>query len=142
MMGYIDHDLTTLPDYCRAVSRACDVPIPPNYPVIGPDAFRTATGVHAAAVVKAFRKHDRALMDAVPRTCRRALVGGSRRSRSGRSPGRLNVIFWLESRGLPATESIIDRIFSAAKASNRTLTHDQVRRILEDATSAGFLRGH
>src|SRR5260221_13090304 len=64
MMGYIDRDLTSLPDYCKAVSRACDVPIPANYPVVGADAFRTATGVHAAAGVKAFRKKDRALMEA------------------------------------------------------------------------------
>src|SRR5438876_2699353 len=54
MMGYIDRDLTPLPAYCQAVARACDVPIANNYPVIGADAFRTATGVHAAAVVKAF----------------------------------------------------------------------------------------
>ena len=54
MMGYVERDLTSLPAYCEAVSRACDVPIPRNYPVVGPDAFRTATGVHAAAVVKAF----------------------------------------------------------------------------------------
>src|SRR5262249_5512799 len=48
MMGYRDHDLTGLPEYCAVVSKACDVPIPANYPVIGADAFRTATGVHAA----------------------------------------------------------------------------------------------
>src|SRR4029077_16999086 len=63
MMGYIDRDLSGLPAYCQTVARACHVRIPPNYPVIGADAFRTATGVHAAAVVKAFRKGDRALMD-------------------------------------------------------------------------------
>src|SRR4029079_4959936 len=65
MMGYRDHDLTGLPAYCEAVARVCDVRIAPNSPVIGADAFRAATGVHAAAVVKAFRKGDRALMDAV-----------------------------------------------------------------------------
>src|SRR5262249_45338620 len=65
MMGYLDRDLRGLPDYCHAVARACHVRIPPNYPVIGADAFRTATGVHAAAVAKAFRKGDLALMDAV-----------------------------------------------------------------------------
>src|SRR5581483_5659542 len=53
MMGYIDRDLSSLGDYCRAVARACHVRIPPNYPVVGADAFRTATGVHAAALVKA-----------------------------------------------------------------------------------------
>src|SRR4029450_772200 len=75
MMGYREHDLTRLPAYCRTVARACDVRIPPNYPVIGADAFRTATGVHAAAVVKAFRKGDRALMDVVYAAVPASLVG-------------------------------------------------------------------
>src|SRR5260370_7892146 len=75
MMGYIDRALSSLPAYCQAVAKACDVRIAPNYPVIGSDAFRTATGVHAAAVVKAFRKGDRALMDAVYAAVPASLVG-------------------------------------------------------------------
>lgn len=109
---------------------ACDVRIPPNYPVIGSDAFRTATGVHAAAVVKAFRKGDRALMDAVYAAVPASLVGREQEIEVGPMSGRSNVIFWLESRGLPATDEVVDRIFAAAKASNRTLTHDQIQRIV------------
>ncbi len=56
MMGLIDHDLSRLKEYSEAVSRATHTPIPPNYPVVGRDAFRTATGVHAAAIVKAYQK--------------------------------------------------------------------------------------
>ena len=56
LMGYIERDLSPLVEYCETVSAATGVPIPPNYPVVGRDAFRTATGVHAAAVIKAFRK--------------------------------------------------------------------------------------
>lgn len=58
LMGYLERDLTRLNEYCAVVSRACDLPIPPNYPVIGKDAFRTTTGVHAAAVIKALRNKD------------------------------------------------------------------------------------
>lgn len=133
MMGYLDRDLTRLGAYCEAVSRACDVPIPANYPAIGADAFRTATGVHAAAVVKAFRKGDRALMDAVYAAVPASLVGREQEIEVGPLSGRSNVIFWLESRGLPATDEIVDRIFSAAKASDRTLTHEQVQKIVNDA---------
>jgi 2-isopropylmalate synthase len=132
MMGYIDKDLTRLPAYCRAVARACDVRIPPNYPVIGADSFRTATGVHAAAVVKAFRKGDRALMDAVYAAVPASLVGREQEIEVGPMSGRSNVVFWLEKRGLPATDEIVDRIFSAAKASNRTLTRDQIQTIIDD----------
>ena len=131
MLGYIDRDLTTLGAYCEAVSRACDVPIPANYPVVGSDAFRTATGVHAAAVVKAFRKGDRALMDAVYSAVPASLVGREQEIEVGPMSGKSNVIFWLESRGLPADEATVDRIFAAAKASNRTLTHDRIRTLIE-----------
>jgi 2-isopropylmalate synthase len=130
MMGYRDNDLSSLPAYARAVADACDVRIAPNYPVIGADAFRTATGVHAAAVVKAFRKNDRPLMDAVYAAVPASLVGRQQEIEVGPMSGKSNVIFWLESRGLPATDEIVDRVFAAAKASNRTLTHEQVQSLV------------
>ena len=131
MMGYRDNDLTKLPAYCRAVARACDVRIAPNYPVIGSDAFRTATGVHAAAVVKAYRKGDRALMDAVYAAVPASLVGREQEIEVGPMSGRSNVVFWLEKHGMPATDEIVDRIFTAAKASRRTLTRDQIQSIVD-----------
>ena len=133
MMGYIERDLSGLPAYAAAVARVCDVGIAPNYPVIGADAFRTATGVHAAAVVKAFRKGDRALMDAVYAAVPASLVGRHQEIEVGPMSGRSNVIFWLESRGLPATDDVVDRIFAAAKASERTLTHEQIESLIGGA---------
>ena len=133
MMGYIERDLSGLPAYAAAVARVCDVSIAPNYPVIGADAFRTATGVHAAAVVKAFRKGDRALMDAVYAAVPASLVGRHQEIEVGPMSGRSNVVFWLESRGLPATDEVVDRIFSAAKASERTLTHEQIESLIGGA---------
>ena len=136
MMGCLDRDLTTLPAYCEAVSRACDVPIPRNYPVIGPDAFRTATGVHAAAVVKAFRKKDQPLMDAVYAAVPASLVGREQEIEIGPLSGKSNVIFWLERRGLAVNEELVDRIFSAAKKSNRTLTPEQVQNLVHETQAA------
>jgi isopropylmalate/homocitrate/citramalate synthase len=133
MMGYIDRDITSLLDYCRAVSRACDVPIPANYPVIGADAFRTATGVHAAALVKAFRKGDRALMDSVYAGVPASLVGREQEVELGPMSGKSNVVFWLEKRGIAATDELVDRIFGVAKKSDRMLTHEQVQKIVDDA---------
>ena len=132
MMGYLDRDLTSLPGYCAAVSRACDVPIPMNYPVVGRDAFRTATGVHAAALVKALRKDDRRLMDAVYAAVPASLVGRTQEIDIGPLSGRSNVVFWLESRGLPAPDATVDRLLATAKTSNRTLTHDELRRLLAE----------
>ena len=131
MNGSIDRDLSTLPAYCEAVSRACDVPIPVNYPVVGADAFRTATGVHAAAVVKAFRKNDRALMDAVYASVPATLVGRAQQIDIGPMSGKSNVIYWLESRGLAATDAIVERIFAAAKVSSRTLTAEQIQSLID-----------
>jgi 2-isopropylmalate synthase len=132
-MGYIDRDLRGLPAYCHAVARACHVRIPPNYPVIGADAFRTETGVHAAAVVKAFRKGDRALMDIVYAAVPASLVGREQEIEVGPMSGRSNVVFWLEKHGLPATDDLVDRIFVAAKASNRMLTHEHILKIVEES---------
>jgi isopropylmalate/homocitrate/citramalate synthase len=132
MMGYIDRDITHLPEYCRSVARAVDARVPPNYPVVGADAFRTATGVHAAAMVKALRKGDRALMDAVYASVPASLVGREQEIEVGPMSGRSNVVFWLESRGLPATDEIVDRVFAAAKSSTRMLRHDQIEAIVDE----------
>jgi 2-isopropylmalate synthase len=134
MMGYIDRDLTGLPAYCDAVSRACDVPIPRNYPVVGADAFRTATGVHAAALVKAFRKNDRALMDAVYAAVPASLVGREQEIDVGPMSGRSNVVFWLERRGFQPSDEVVDRIMAAAKTASRTLTIEQIERIVDEAS--------
>src|SRR5947209_8571965 len=109
MMGYIDRDISSLGAYCLAVSRACDVPIPANYPVIGADAFRTATGVHAAAVLKAFHKGDCALMDSVYAGVPASLVGREQEIEIGPMSGKSNVVFWLESRGIAAPDDLVDR---------------------------------
>jgi 2-isopropylmalate synthase len=89
--------------------------------------------VHAAAVVKAFRKGDRALMDAVYAAVPASLVGRQQEIEVGPMSGRSNVIFWLERRGLPSTDEIVDRVLAAAKSSNRILAHEQIERIVESA---------
>ena len=94
------------------------MPIPPNYPVVGRDAFRTATGVHAAAVIKAFRKNDHALVDAVYSGVPAGMVGREQEVDVGPMSGRSNVIFWLEKRGAARRATMpIDRIFAKAKES-------------------------
>jgi isopropylmalate/homocitrate/citramalate synthase len=127
LMGYIERDLSPLVEYCETVSAATGVAIPPNYPVVGRDAFRTATGVHAAAVIKAFGKKDQALVDAVYSGVPASLVGREQEIEIGPMSGRSNVIFWLEKRGLPVTDAVVDRIFSRAKESPSVLGEDELR---------------
>lgn len=127
LMGYLERDLSPIVEYCEAVSAATGVPIPPNYPVVGRDAFRTATGVHAAAVIKAYRKGDRALADAVYSAVPAALVGREQAIEIGPMSGRSNVLFWFDKRGLQVSEAQVDRVFAKAKASERVLTEDEIR---------------
>src|SRR6185503_11039520 len=112
LMGYIERDLSALVEYCEAVSAATGVPIPANYPVVGRDAFRTATGVHAAAVIKAFRKQDLDLVDAVYSGVPARMVGRQQEIEIGPMSGKSNVIFWLERRGLAVQDEVVDRIFA------------------------------
>ena len=68
-------------------------------------------------------------MDAVYAAVPASLVGREQQIEIGPLSGRSNVVFWLERRGLPVTDEIVDRIFAAAKASRRILTHDQVLKL-------------
>ncbi|MGB2716012.1 MAG: LeuA family protein [Vicinamibacterales bacterium] len=130
LLGYIERDLSALVEYCDVVSRVTGVAVPPNYPVVGKDAFRTATGVHAAAVVKAFRKNDRELVDAVYSGVPASMVGRQQEIDVGPMSGKSNVVFWLEKRGLPATDEVVDRIFTKAKSSSSVLTETEILQLL------------
>jgi 2-isopropylmalate synthase len=123
-------DLTQLKRYCQTVSRATGVPIPANYPVFGEDAFRTATGVHAAAIIKAYRKNDVRLANMVYSGVPSHLFGLEQTIDIGPMSGKSNVLFWLERRGIAATEDLVERIYGRAKASDHTLRESEVMECL------------
>jgi len=126
LMGYIERDLSALCEYCETVSAVTGVPIPANYPVVGRDAFRTATGVHAAAVIKAFKKNDRALIDAVYSGIPASLVGREQQIDVGPMSGRSNVVFWLDRHGYASSDELVDRILNRAKSSSTVLTTEEI----------------
>jgi 2-isopropylmalate synthase len=130
LMGYLERDLSALVEYCDTVSAATGVPIPPNYPVVGRDAFRTATGVHAAAVIKAYRKNDLELVDAVYSGIPASMVGRSQEIEIGPMSGKSNVVFWLQKRGLAASDEAVERIFARAKASATVLSAEEILGLL------------
>ncbi|HEY6306959.1 MAG TPA: LeuA family protein [Candidatus Angelobacter sp.] len=123
---WAQQDLTKLKDYCLTVSQATGVPIPRNYPVLGEDAFRTATGVHAAAVIKAFKKGDIELANTVYSGVPSHYFGLEQIIEIGPMSGKSNVVFWLERRGIAASDDLVDRIVQRAKASDRILTEEEV----------------
>ena len=127
LMGLRNNDLTFLGAYCESVAKATHTTIPPNYPVFGRDAFRTATGVHAAAIIKALRKQDPALADAVYSGVPAHLFGLQQIVEIGPMSGKSNVVHWLARHGIPETEELVNRIFEVAKQSPRVLTDDEVK---------------
>src|SRR5882762_4890358 len=131
---WADQDLTRLKEYCLAVSSATGIPIPANYPVVGEDAFRTATGVHASAVIKAYKKNDVELANAVYSGVPSHVFGLEQIIEVGPMSGKSNVHFWLERHGIAATDDVVDRVFARAKSSDHTLTDAE---ILECVQAAG-----
>ncbi len=127
---WTEQDLTKLKEYCQAVSKATGVPIPANYPVVGEDAFRTATGVHAAALIKAYKKKDVELANAVYSGVPSQMFGLEQIIDIGPMSGKSNVLFWLERHGVPASDEVVDRIYQRAKASNHTLSEAEIRQCL------------
>ncbi len=123
---WASQDLTHLKDYCEAVSKATGVPIPKNYPVVGDDAFRTGTGVHAAAVIKAYRKNDVMLANSIYSGVPSHYFGMEQIIEIGPMSGKSNVQFWLERHGIPQTEELIERIYQRAKNSDRMLTDAEI----------------
>ena len=126
LLGLIDRDLSTLKEYCEKVAQATRTTIPPNYPVVGRDAFRTATGVHAAAIIKAYRKGDSDLADAVYSGVPASLFGLEQVIEVGPMSGKSNVLYWLDKHGIPAGEELVGKIFDAAKSSPRVLTDAEI----------------
>jgi isopropylmalate/homocitrate/citramalate synthase len=126
LLGLIDHDLSQLKKYSETVAGATNTVIPPNYPIVGRDAFRTQTGVHAAAIAKASKLDNPELADAIYSGVPARLFGLEQVIEIGPMSGRSNIVYWLGKRGIPVTDEIVDRIFAAAKQSDSVLTEQEI----------------
>ena len=132
LAGVHDADLTRLADYCELVSRECGVPLPSNYPVLGGDAFRTATGVHAAAIVKAEAKGANWLADRVYSGVPASMVGRRQEIEVGPMSGISNVKYWLARRGFDSADGeLCARILERAKNIDHTLAEGEVLEIVQ-----------
>jgi 2-isopropylmalate synthase len=129
LMGYIANDLSVLGEYVRVASAGTEVPIPANYPVFGGDAFRTATGVHAAAIIKAKNKGEDWLADRVYSGVPAGMVKLHQKIEVGFMSGLSNVVYWLHQHGIEAKDDLVQEIFRAAKERNRVLTEDEILEI-------------
>jgi 2-isopropylmalate synthase len=129
LLGWIDNDLSKLKDYVDLIARVCEVPIPVNYPVFGADAYRTQAGVHAAAVVKAFKRGEDWLANRVYSGVPADLFGLKQKIEIGPMSGEHNVRFWLEQHGVTPSDEKIKAILNAAKEHNRILTEAEIKEL-------------
>ncbi|HTR51707.1 MAG TPA: LeuA family protein [Kofleriaceae bacterium] len=126
-----DHDLTKLVLWCKTASQATRVPIHPQYPLAGTDAFRTATGVHAAAIIKAEKKGHEWLADRIYSGVPAGMFGKEQEIEVGHYSGESNVIYWLKKRGYDATPEVVAAVLAEAKRGNRVLTDDEIRAVVK-----------
>ena len=136
LLGWIDRDLTHLSRYCEVVAESTGVPFPDNYPVFGPDAFRTGTGVHAAAIIKAQERGDDWLADRVYSSVPASLVGCHQVIEVGPMCGVSNVQHWLKTNGYPLDPELVQTVFDHAKQSHTVLSEDELHQICTGVTSA------
>jgi len=128
-----DHDLTKLVLWCKVASQATRVPIHPQYPLAGSDAFRTATGVHAAAIIKAEKKGHEWLADRIYSGVPAGMFGKEQEIEVGHYSGESNVIYWLKKRGYEPTKELVAAVLGAAKRGNRVLTDDEIVAVIKEA---------
>ncbi|HSP93894.1 MAG TPA: LeuA family protein [Thermoanaerobaculia bacterium] len=140
LLGWIDRDLTRLNDYCAVVSEATGVRIPDNYPIVGRDAFRTGTGVHAAAIIKARKKGDAWLADRVYSGVPASMIGRTQVIEVGPMSGLSNVQCWLENHGVEPRKDLQEAIFSRAKESDRVLTDEEIWSVVSSLTPTAAAR--
>jgi 2-isopropylmalate synthase len=131
LLGAHRADLSKLPEYCRTVADALGIPIPLNYPVMGSDAFRTGTGVHAAAIIKAKKKGHNWLADRVYSSVPAGELGLEQVIEISPVSGLSNVKYWLQNHGYdPEDGAACQALFDAAKQADRTLTEEECHRLL------------
>lgn len=126
LLGWIDNDLSVLGDYVRLAHKAIGVPLPSNYAVFGSDAFETGTGVHAAAVIKAFKKGDHWLANRVYSGVPADMVGLEQVIKIGPMSGKSNVIWFLEKNGVQPTDKAVDAVLQLAKTTPRLLEDREI----------------
>lgn len=131
LLGLIDTDLSKLSALATKVSTATRFPIPINYPVVGEDAFRTATGVHAAAIIKAQAKGDDYLADRVYSGVPAGMFGREQEICVGPMSGASNITYWLDKRGIAHDEGLVGAIMKVAKQSDHNLSDAEVRAVID-----------
>ena len=131
LLGLLDQDLTKLLEYCQTAATAVKWDVPINYPLVGRDAFRTGTGVHAAAIIKAMARGDAWLADRIYSGVPAGMFGRTQEICIGFMSGASNVNYWLTQRGIPSNEKLVAEILKAAKTQDHMMTDEEVMAVVK-----------
>ncbi|KYF76053.1 2-isopropylmalate synthase [Sorangium cellulosum] len=132
LLGLLEHqDLTHLLEYCTTAAQAVGWEVPINYPLVGRDAFRTATGVHAAAIIKAESKGDAWMADRIYSGVPAGMFGRKQEICVGYMSGASNVNYWLRQRKIEPSKELVDAILARAKATDHILGEEEIQAVIE-----------
>ncbi len=131
-----DQDLTHLLEYCNVAAQAVGWAVPINYPLVGRDAFRTATGVHAAAIIKAEAKGDSWLADRIYSGVPAGMFGRRQEICVGYMSGASNVNYWLRQRKIEPSKELVEAILGKAKATNHILSDEEIQAVVDQHRAA------
>ncbi|MCA9628336.1 MAG: 2-isopropylmalate synthase [Myxococcales bacterium] len=132
LLGLLEgQDLSHLLEYCQLAAKAVGWDVPINYPLVGDDAFRTATGVHAAAIIKAKQKGDDWLADRIYSGVPAGMFGRHQEICIGYMSGASNVNYWLRQRDIEPNEELVKAILARAKESKHILRDAEVMELVQ-----------
>ncbi len=138
LLGQLEgQDLTKLLEYCETIAKAVGWQIPINYPLVGRDAFRTATGVHAAAIIKAMAKGDTWLADRIYSGVPAGMIGRSQEIDIGFMSGASNVNYWLSRRQIPVDDALVSEILKTAKGLDHIMSEAEVLVVVKRVRETG-----
>ncbi len=137
VMNWIDRDMHALSEYCKLIQEHCGAPLPFNYPVMGYDAFRTSTGVHASAIVKAEEKGAEWLANRVYSGVPSDWFGRSQLIEIGPMSGKSNVVHWLKRHQIEATEELINGLLEHAKQAKGVLSENEILEFIKNKHGKG-----
>jgi len=129
--GQSDRNLASLYDYAKHAATMTKYAIPVSAPVVGCDAFRTATGVHAAAIAKAEARGDQWLADRVYSSVPATLIGREQIIEIGNMSGKSNVRHWLQEQRIPVEDDLVSEILESAKKHHRLLTQEEIDTVIQ-----------
>lgn len=130
--GYYNGDLLLLNDYISLISKANKIEIPETYPGFGKNAFRTQSGIHSAAIIKAKKKGLYDIANTIYSSVPAELIGRVQEIELGPMSGKSNVCYILDKYNIEKTDKNISFLLEKAKSSNHVFSSQEIESIIAE----------